>query len=376
MAFGPKCIIVFKESRVKVMQAIVRCVCSKWLIGGLCLSMGSHSILSAHVPEEEDSSHFAIRGDYLYFQPSLDNDFIAVPNGDVTIPFRLQPAGPGKKNKFDYASAFRLSAFYRHPTDCYLIQKGSLSFTYLPAHHERKIGLADFLNAVIPSSQRDSQEWSSSAIPGFLTSAHHLDYGAVDVRVNLPLFNHSRFKCMLESGLHGAWIGYKHHVQAYGREASFSKPSRLKERSDTWGIGPQVGLSVSYHLSKRRVVHSFYEGLNLIGSVRGGLLLSRARAHFEMASIAAVESSVYSSSFHNPKTLWKVFPFWAMTIGLSFSLSIKGYAIEVEMGYEYLTYPNFINRIQFPSNGSTHKADNLLTNLDFQGPYMSLSLHF
>lgn len=71
-----------------------------------------------------------------------------------------------------------------------------------------------------------------------------------------------------------------------------------------------------------------------------------------------------SGSF-KPRSLWKVLPFWETTIGLSTSFSIYGYPMEVEIGYEYLTYPDFIHRIQFPSNGSS-RARNAYTNLTFK----------
>jgi hypothetical protein len=140
----------------------------------------------------------------------------------------------------------------------------------------------------------------------------------------------------------------------------------LKEMSETWGVGPALGFNLNYAFNNRLMIK---------GEMKGGLLLSSAKARFQMDRFESIENA--SDSFLvNPRSLWKVFPFWKTNLSLSTFFLVHGYPLNIEIGYEYLTYPNFINRIQFPGNGSSNRAHNLFSNFDFQGPYVSLMISF
>lgn len=289
-------------------------------------------------PSEEDcrSYWFEAKADYLYFQPFFNNDYIANPNGDDESPFNLQPGGPGKKNDFNFASGYRLNALYG--TSNSLINGAGLRLTHLPAHHTKKINF--------PSSLPFSTA----------TSDHSLTYYAAELFATVPIFEVCRLSFSIQPGLHYAFMTFR---------SSLEFPTLgpiLKEKSQTWGIGPELALNLNYQ---------FCDWLALKGDLIGGLLVSKAKAHFQMGSSS--QGAPLTSG--NPKTLTKVFPFWETSLAACLSFCIGSHQVDVEIGYEYLTYPNFIDRIQFPSNGNSI-IDNVFSNFDFQGPYVSLSYSF
>lgn len=278
--------------------------------------------------------HMALQGQYLYLKPSIDNDFIPATNSDANIPFNLQPSGPGEKNRFHHTSGVHLNGYYFVPNKCSLIQRAGMRFTYVPATHSKRIHL-----------MQDR---------GFLTSKHHLNFYNADLFASFSVFDHGCLTLDAESGVHTAWIHYKMDANAPVISA------RLRERSFSWGTGPALGLSLNYAIDQK-----FYFN----GTVRGSMLISHATARLKLQPAT-------NPSLRNPKTLIKVFPFWEADIRLGAQFPYNPCLLDIGLGYKYLSYPNFINRIQFPDVASSTNPGNQLTNIDFHGPYVSLLITF
>lgn len=296
---------------------------------------GFHRIINAQEccsPRNADPSPFCLTVEYAYFQPLFNNDFIANPNEDPALPFNLQPGGPGHKNNFDYTSGYRINALYR--IDNCLFSESGLRFTHLPTTHQNK-----------------RINFSSSPLFSNSLSNHRLTYYAADLYGTIPVFEICRLSLFVQPGLHYAFMDFKSRLQ-------FSNLNQfLSEKSQTWGAGPELGFNLIY---------KFCDCLSIKGNFLGGLLISRAKARFSMENIGLNSHS---------RPLVKVFPFWETRLSLCYSICLKKYQIDMELGYEYLSYPNYIDRIQYPSNGST-VVDNVFSNFDFQGPFVSVSLNF
>lgn len=306
-----------------------------------------------------DFPRFAVKIEYLYFQPTLDNDFIAAPNIDGQIPFSLQPGGPGKRNQFDYASGYRLSAFYSNSKSCSFIKNGGFRFTHLPAKHTKKGSLDSLFSSINSSSEVDMNQSNSSQ---FFTSIHQLNYYAGDLFYNHNVFDNCSLNLAVQPSLHFAHMTFQSLLQF-----STINSLTLKEKSDTGGLGPKLGFALNYH---------FYDWITLNGGIKGALLISRARTCFRVKPYTEGENFDNASDIDNHETLWKVFPCWETNVGLCLSFLVQGYPVDLELGYEYLTYPNFINRIQFLGNDSFTEEEVIFTNFDFHGPYASLSIAF
>lgn len=298
--------------------------------------------------------YFAIQGEYFYLRPSIDNDYIASPIINAQFPFNLQPAGPGKKNKFDYTSGYRLSAFYFNPNFGRLVQNGGLSVTYLQADHSKEIDLHSHFSDLQPEV--------------FVRSDQYINYISTDLFITYPIFQLYCLNFSIQPGLHYAVVSFKSHVRSSISDDLSSAVVTLKEKSCTWGCGPEFGFNLNYQ---------FNDKFFFVGKLKGGLLISNATAHLNLDSLETSEDLNSSSlNIDDPHELWKIFPFWETDVGFTVSLMWESYAMEIEIGYKYLTYPNFINRIQFPGIHSSNKPDNLFTNVDFRGPYASFTIDF
>lgn len=279
-----------------------------------------------------DPSPFCLRLEYVYFQPLFNNDFLANPNEDPGLPFNLQPGGPGHKNNFDYTSGYRINALYR-TYNCLFSETG-LRFTHLPTTRQNK-----------------RINFSSSPFFSNGISSHRLRYYAADLYGTIPVFEICQLSLFLQPGVHYAFMDFKSHLH-------FANLNQiLREKSQTWGAGPELGFNLRY---------KFCDCLSIKGNFLGGLLISRAKARFNMENLGLNRHS---------RPLVKVFPFWETRLSLCYSICVKKYQIDVELGYEYLSYPNYIDRIQYPSNGNA-LVDNVFSNFDFQGPFVSVSFNF
>ncbi|MDP1879743.1 MAG: Lpg1974 family pore-forming outer membrane protein [Parachlamydiaceae bacterium] len=311
-------------------------------------------------------NRFAFEADYLYLQPILENNSIAVPVSNGQHAFNLQPSGPGKSNKFSYSSGYRLGANYRLSLPCWLFENVKLQFTYIPAQNKRTISLASFLESLNPSSSSSILEAERvSKISGVLTSKHFLNYYSGNLSIDFPVFIICPFSLSCQLGLHYVWMDYHHHVRLSTKRNSQFQSGTLREKSHTWGLGPELGFKFIYQMTRLFVLK-----LDIIGA----LLIEQSEAHFKMPSLNSSYDH-YVGRF-DPQKLCKVFPFWETKLRMSHSFSLKSYAVEIELGYDYLSYFCLINRIQFPGNGSGFSADNMLTKVDFQGPYVSVNVSF
>lgn len=319
---------------------------------------------SLALTQEGYSPYFRVKAEALYLEPIFENRFIPTPNPNGQNPFTLQPTGPGKKNKFDYTTSWRIDLSYTNPGSCFFIKNGSLRFTYLSTDHARKIDLNAFLSSLLVSSDCQTEETQFNFL-GCIHAKHTLDYYATDLWTDFPIFYMDCFRFSIQPGFHYAFMKYHNHVHLSVKNKVLFPSAHVKEHSQSWGIGPELGFRGHYHINRWMVVQ---------GEVIGGLLISRASARFKMDPFSS--NHVDDSHRFNPKVLWKIFPFWETRIGVISSFTMMNHLVEIEIGYLYLTYPNFINLIQYPSNRSSKRADNVFSKIDFQGPYFSMAIDF
>ncbi|MCE2982980.1 MAG: hypothetical protein LW832_05385, partial [Parachlamydia sp.] len=260
---------------------------------------------------------FSFKEEGLFFQPLFTNDFIAAPSLDTENSFRLQPGGPGKKNKFNYSQGYRFNLSYT-PSACWL-EKISLSAAFLPASRRQTIDLASFLEAL-------NEESLCVNTPGTFRSSHALSYYAGNLFAIFTVFNSPCYHLTWQAGLHYASINYQ--TDLLFSTSSLPFHPRIKESSKSHGIGPFLGVHLDYPL---------LSSLSFIGQIRGALLLSQASVHLQS-----------KSCIRSPHSLTKFFPYWETKAGFAYAFELAHVCFQLEIGYEYISYPNFINRLQYP----------------------------
>lgn len=328
-------------------NALSRGQAEKLLLG---LSLSLFVLLQPSAFAEEDCSYFELGAEYLYYQPILNNDFMARPNLNSDTPFILQPGGPGRKDKFGYASGLRLNAAYSDPSS--LIRNGSLRLSYLPAATSRKLHFE-----TTPSEALNS--------PFILHSHRSLTYFAADLATAIPVIILSNATFLVEPGLHCTFIDLVNKNRfTLPNGNSFSR-AILKEKSETWGAGPQVACKLSYMFCNQWTVKL---------GIKGGLLISRAKAHYHLDNLD--NQNNFFEPMPSPKALWKAFPFWETSLSISSCFLVKGSAIWAEIGYEYLSYSNLISRGEFAGSDFSGRVHNSFGDFDLQGPYLSIKTLF
>ncbi len=313
--------------------------------------------------EECGRSYFGIREEYLYLQPLFDNTFIPNPNVNGPSPFVTAVPGSREEILFDYESGYRFSAFYFNSDKENFLQEVGASFTYLPAHHSRRFNRhSSLLNE--SSGSTDTEEINPLSLVHFIEAEHELNYYAGDLYFNHFVADLCHFSFSAQFGLHYAWMDYHNRVHFSAENTAILRQATLKEKSHTWGIGPQLGFDLSYTFKRRLKVKAFF---------KGGLLVSRSKVNLRETA----ESSLPFSTIHEKNgPLWRVLPFWEGNASLSYSYSISSYELEFEVGYEYLSYPDFIRRIQMDNNNVADIVGDIYSNIAFQGPYVALTFGF
>lgn len=333
----------------------------RWLVFGFSILAGT---LAWTTCASDCCSRFAIQEEVIYFQPLFDNSFIPNPNVNGPFPFTVGAPGARKKNKFDYASGYRFAAFY-FPNCKSWVQEVSLRFTYLPAQHSRKMTSHSSLFIGSESSTTVDAVHDLIDILNVLAADHQLDYYAGDLSIHCPIANQCAFSFSVQPGLHYALMNYENRVHFTAKHDAIFRRASLKERSQTWGIGPQLGFKLNYRLGNR---------LSIKGLVNGGLLIARSTVHFRAH---ATSSTISFPTFHEQNDpLWRVLPFWEGCAALHFSFCVNGYVVGIEAGYEYLSYPDFISRIRSHHEDLPTVVNDLYSNVAFQGPYVALTLGF
>ncbi len=119
---------------------------------------------------------------------------------------------------------------------------------------------------------------------------------------------------------------------------------------------------------------------SISGQARGGLLISKANADFKEKSFYKAPPTPTGQQIPeftaNNESLWRLLTFWETNIGLSYTFCWCDYEGTLEIGYEFLYYPDFIDRIQFFEIFVPALSKDIYSSLGFQGPYLNVTVGF
>lgn len=352
---------------------------AKALIAGAALSYGASATAGSFENECSNAtasfcntcdSHYAFKVEYLCFQPLLDNEYFTQPDYNGTVPLILEPGGKRVLNDFDYESGYRLSAIYYSNDPCAFIDETALTFAYLPSSHHKRVNsnTFPFITNGAPANI-DAIAFYTAGAAGYLDNHHSLDYYAGDFTLNHPLITKDCFKLSVQTGLHYAWMDYKQStVFSVGSGNRFAY-AKLNENGQTSGIGPQIGALFDYRICK---------WMNLAGFAKGGLLFARSTAHLKESSFYAIKAPFeqFPTISGDNQKLWRMLPFWQARLSANFNWCPCGYAVNFEIGYEFLSYPDFIDRIQYFEKDVPAISKDIYSTASFQGPFVSLTVGF
>lgn len=311
----------------------------KKLVLSLCFISGA---LIANISPPPYRSAF--EGEFLYWSPSLGPNnywaqFTSPTGSDNTRNIANTP---------DFRSGFRLNSLYAFDP-CNVIEA---RFTFFDGGHTSSAS----------ASAADDLTVFPYLFASVGTASSHVNfrYYAGDLDLQNASYSWGGFEANLFEGLHYTWM----RVQTLITSATAPVGGTANIRSRFWGVGPEIGANLRYHLPFP-VVRS----LSLVGNFRGALLVSNAHYVSDMSG-SDFGTATTAHIFGDP--IWEVVPAFDFKLGLDWFCKFSCLMTHVEIGYEFLSYHNaYLFQALAGHLNPTEKGD-----ISFQGPYAALGVKF
>lgn len=314
---------------------------------------------------------FTLRGEWLIFKPSIDQSYYAISSSNNRFGEDIFPDGTRYNNNPDFSSGFRLEGIYTYP-NCQ--RQLDFRFTRFSTNHSDHV-TGPFLFDVIGYPGDGAQAPEDASYAGTARSHEHFGYYGADLTMNRFLIRN----CNKESfsflfGLHYANVEFKESFSSTGAFIDDGAPvavnNHLTQDSQFWGIGPQIGFD--YHYLLPNFVWISNGAFSLEANARASLLCSRTETTFHYDTVRTGPVGVNLQN----RPIWRVTPSVDARLGLKYNLCEGCFNATFEVGYEVIWYGDCINSIvgndvAFPGN-----SIDVYSNLNLQGPYMSLSVAF
>ena len=288
---------------------------------------------------------FGVSGEWLYMLPSIDQPEFVIDSSSSSSPIGRRVA-----NEQSWHSGYRLESIYSF---CNGENDVRIRWTHFPGFSESKTVTGSNLFGILnhPASAFNGQSGTASIDDEF-----HFFF--LDALFGQRIVCDSRFSLLLQAGFQTGFLRLKEKVNYLGNSSSL----RLKIRSKTWGIGPEVGLEGKYNL---------WRCLNFTGRFQGALLVSERNARYQdelngSSLIADVKNEAY----------WNLIPTSDLKFGFSREWPCNCFNFDLEVGYEILTYYDGIQRIFFVDNSNTGSSFNENMTFTLQGPYVHAGIAF
>ena len=308
------------------------------------------------LPSLPTPDHYRMTGEFLYLLPTVDDTYFVLNSGSSTT----FPNGERENNDFSFSPAFRvgieyagcdkkreLEAFYaRLSTD----QNSTISGAHLWATLGRPDLTSNFEN-----------------YNGTASSDLHLLYQNAEIHFSQQILNSYETYLYIKPGIEFAY--FRLH-ENYAYQITGVSLGTITEKSKTWGVGPQIALSLDRNLYQGNLSCNTQHALSVTSTFAGGILMSRGATQHSQVSSGATLLDIHD------KFTWKTIPALHARMGLNYLIQTSKCGIALGVGYEFNTYIRALTRTSFPDD----VADGLCTtdfyNFDVQGLYVSASISF
>jgi major outer membrane protein len=302
-------------------------------------------------PARPDAGSLTITGEFLYLMPTTD-DTTYVIKAPVTQAF---PSGPREDNEFGFHSGFRAGIGYELSD-----RRGlRLNYTMLSAK-ESESAIGDFLWATVGRADFTSffENYTGTA-----SSVLHLGYRRVDALFT-KTWDLPGLQLSLLAGVEYTALNLRQDYDYVSGAAVGS----VRERSRTWGVGPELGLAVDFALLQGTAESPGTLAVNVVfaTSLLSAQSASRQTNQINAATILNVDDDPASrllTALHGQ-------------IGLSYNPVIAGLQTKFAIGYEFNSYLRGLTRISHPDDVADGEAQTQFFNFDLQGMYLSVGVSF
>lgn len=292
-----------------------------------------------------------LSGEYLYLLPMISESYYAQ---DLSSGFF--PTGQRHNHNLAFKSAFRVAAMY----ECNCWTNFQLVWTSMPQFSH---------NASLTQSLLQTQglpNFGSSFNYSHANSRISFSFDAVEALFGFWRHPYNGLDFVFRTGLHYANFNFHENITVVLND---DFPINVHNRSDTWGIGPEISFAMQYTPSFCGNFFCERGALSLCASVKGALLAGNYEPFF-------VQSDFFSNSRSHNGERWDLIPFWDIRLGMNYSMLVRSITASLEVGYEMISYHNVIDRIVFNRRIAPGYSFDLYSDVNFQGPYVALRASF
>lgn len=303
---------------------------------------------------------FGVSVEWLYMLPAYDQPNFVINSSDSG-----NPIGKRVANEQDWHSGYRIEAIYAF---CNCPNNIRARWTHFPTFTNKKSVSGPYLFGVfnVPVDSIDG-------VSGTLSLTDSFDFHTFELLFDQNVLCCGPFQMNLQGGIQYSYLHFKEHMKLNGSNRE------LKNHSKLWGIGPEIGYDFSYKL---------FNCLTLTGRGNASLLISKRDDSFsdgDASSRNVVPVPVY---YKTPNTnYWNVIPTTNVRFGLSYCTPLdfscfsclsclKCINMDIEVGYEVISYYKGLNRIFFVDDVNQGSSTNNLMDFTLHGPYVHLGFTY
>ena len=333
----------------------------KYFIGAFC-SFSTLLLANSHPAPGE----WEVEGEYLFLKPAVDDTYFVIDTpSTVEIDSPTVLIGNEKNNNLDFNSGYRVGIAY---TFCDCETEMALKYTQFNADHKRTIA-GEYLS---PTIGIEDFTYEMADYTGFAHSKVGVQYQRAD-----GLFAQKMCECKgldfrVVFGVEFADLNVHQHIQYVPNSLVDSRyTSRVNQKSNTWGVGPEIG--IDYNFALGQCFDCMPDGLSFNVYSTGSLLIaeSKSKVHFHYSS----STTTYPYEVSQEKST-RVIPAFHMGAALNYDLCMWDWDTSIGIGYEFNTYLNSLlktTNIAYYGYGLTSSNYN---NFSLQGLSVSLAIRF
>ena len=320
-------------------------------LSAMIMTLGVGSLFAASQP---GPGEWKLTGEYVFLKPSFDDTFFVTQSPVSTT----NPNGKTWNNDPDFQSGFRVAAEYGLCDCCRSVQ---VDYLRVNSKQDKTVsggflwatnGRADFTSAF--------ENYNGSAESNLNTLYERIDANLVqqvgclcDVDVRLTL------------GLEYAFLRFQEDYTYFAPGGPTL--GEISQKSQTWGIGPQLGFGLDYCLGQ-------------LGCFQGNWSLNVLSS----ASILAAESNTRERNTLNGTNLlsvheqstWRLIPALHARLGFTYEDCCCWGDYELSAGYEFSSYLRGTARSIYPDDVADGLRHTNYYNFDLQGLYISAAFKF
>ena len=329
---------------------------NRWLralgLGIGCFIAGGAALAQDEsAPVTPETGAFSLNGEFVYLQPSFDDTYFVLKSSAPST----APRGERESNDAGFSPGFRLGVAYEFPESQ---RRLTLDYLYLDVENKRTVsGVSLFATRGTPDLTGGFENYSGTA-----KSDLDLSYQRVNAAFLQP-WSVSNLDIALRAGLEYAYF-------QVGQEILYDSGAlgAVNERSRTWGIGPELGVGLDYHILPDAIPGDL--SLNLLTSLAA--LVAQSDTHARNV----VSGSPTPLLAVDDEDEMRLVPGLHARLGFSYGLDLSGLGAALSLGYQLDNYFSALKSVSYPDDVGDALATTEESDFSAQGLYLTATLTF